>query len=132
MATSDTGRRIVIAVIVFTLLCEAIAIATAVPRFGFSHLPRQFIRLTLDIWFSVALYRRRNWARILLGILGAAAAFAMVAFVIVFDGRLRVGALAFLAFIGVGAGIVSIVLFGSSAVRAYFSPSETVSAALDK
>src|SRR5881227_3095319 len=120
----DRGRALVLAATAASVVVELIAIVTAFPRFGFSHLPRQLVRLALEVWLCVKLYQRRNWARLVVGNLCGVGTCAAVSFIAIFHSRLSVAAISVLLIIAVVQLGVSSALLVSTSVRQYFRASD--------
>lgn len=67
----DTGRWLVLAIIVASLSLSLLAIAAFNISGGPERLPRQIVRFFLTVGLCVFLYRGANWARWVAGILFA-------------------------------------------------------------
>jgi hypothetical protein len=123
MTDSETfAKRTVTAIVAFTVFAEFLAMITAIPRFGLAHLPRQLVRLAFESILCLALYRRRNWARIVVGVVGILAVLATVAFVLNFHQRLSLAAILLLTALTVGEVALAGVLLFSPSVKGYFRP----------
>ena len=65
----ESGRRLVLAVIVASLTLSVLAIVAFNIARGPERLPQQIVRLLLTVGLCVFLYRGANWARWVAGIL---------------------------------------------------------------
>jgi hypothetical protein len=117
-AKPETGRRLVLAVIVASLTLSVLVIVAFNLGRGPERLPQQIVRLLLTIGLCVFLYRGANWARWVAGLLfalgglgsllGGLAALStgMAGLLLIVMGLVYVGS--------------AVVLFFAPTVRAYF------------
>jgi hypothetical protein len=125
-AQTETGRRLVLAVIVATLTLEVLAIVAFNTVQGPQSLPQQIVRFFLTVGLCVFLYRGANWARWVAGILYALGGLGSL-----------VGGVATLTTTMAGLGLLimgivyvasAVILFFVPTVRAFFGAGKATAA----